>query len=259
MRFELDKALMDDILFYMENQDGDFLLDIQEGCVVDINNHDFDDEPDFEDNERFISIPNWDSGNGYRLMEKFAVSLKNKEIREKLSSALNRNKGVFRAFRDTLDQYPEIEKLWFIFKEQKMKEEVIVWYNALREEWGLEPIGMEPEDNTSLVLEDFCFNDEKSDSSSGKFIITAETADGGNAGTIKAAIVNMVLHIETLEVKPEYRGMGIGKTLLAKIIEKAEEENLDVTIDLPEETDFFKRSLLLENFEPVTQKFIRRK
>lgn len=38
-----------------------------------------------------------------------------------------------------------------------MKREVIRWYNALREEWGLELIGEEPEETDDLVQDDFRF------------------------------------------------------------------------------------------------------
>ena len=148
MRFELDNILTDEILFHMENQDGEFLLDTHEGKIIDKNDNEVD-------GECFIALPEWSSSDGYRIMEKFTAGLKNPIARQELSSALNRNKGVFRSFKDTLEQYPEIEKLWFRFKEREMKNIVVNWYNALREEWGLEPIGAEPEDTSSLVLEDF--------------------------------------------------------------------------------------------------------
>jgi len=260
MRFELDNALMDEILFFMENQDNEFFLDTRDGRVICAENYKGDvaiaaqlPAPDFHNDDRFILLPEWSSNNGFRLMENFAASIKNPIVRQELSAALNRSKGVFRAFKDVLDQYPETEKLWYKFKEQKMKEEVIVWYNSLREEWGLKPIGTEPEDTTPLVLEDFSITE------TGDYSFSAETASGDSAGNISVNLDGTVLQIKTLEVKPEYRGMGIGKTLLSKVLSKADENNLDVSIDVPKETEFFTRSLLLENFEPVVQKFYRKK
>lgn len=251
MRFELDKTIIDDILFYMENQDGDFLFDIQEGYVVDTYNHDYDEEPDFRD-DRFISIPEWGPSDGYHLMERFTAGLKNPVLREELSGALNRNKGVFRAFRDVLQQYPESEKQWHNYKDQQMKNEVIAWYNALREEWGLEPIGIEPEDNSSVVLEDFLFIEKDG------FTFKVITENGESAGIISAELDGSNLYINKLEVEGEYRGMGIGKTLLTKLLEKADRQKLDVTIDLPCETDYFSRALHLENFKPCMQRFVRK-
>ena len=246
MSFELDNILTDAILFYMENQGGDFVLDTYDVNVV-------KQEPDFNDDERFIALPEWGSHDGYRLMEKFSAKLKNPLVRQELSAALNRNKGVFRFFRDVLNQYPEIEKQWFRYKEQQMKNVVIAWYNALREEWGLEPVGTEPEDNLSLVLEDFIFREE------GEHCLIAEASNKEPAGNISAVMNGGTLHITTLEVRPEYRGMGVAKTLLSKLLEKADEQNLEVSIDLPAETDFFSRSLFLENFKPDMQRFIRKK
>ena len=286
MRFELDDILTDEIIFYMENQDGEFVFDTQEGQVVDVLNNDYEDEPDFSDEERFISLPEWNSADGFRLMEHFTAGLKNPVVRHELSAALNRNKGVFRSFKNIIEQYPETEKLWFKFKEQKMKNEVTGWYNSLREEWGLEPVGIEPEDNSSLVLEDFVLRDANVDDSEnaaalhklcteetddvsrvilketnpfvfpGDHCFIAENANGEFAGFICASNSgSSYIKINQLEVKPEYRGMGIGKTLLAKLLEKAGEQT--VTIDLPVGMEHFSRALHLEDFKPCMQRFIR--
>ena len=258
MRFELDKTLLDDILFHMENQDGNFLLDIQEGYVIDTeNNEDFDEDYEYDDTDRFICLPDWSPSDGFRLMERFATSLKNPVIRAELSIALGRNKGVFRSFRDVLVRYPETEKQWFNFKENEMKKEVYDWYNSLREEWGLEPIGCEPEDNSSLVIEDFVFKNFN-DKLGTEYSVIAETANGEFAGKIISSFESTSLYIKSLEVVNEYRGMGVGKTLLSKMLEFADEHKIDVVIDVPVKSEFFSRSLLLENFKPSMQRFIRK-
>jgi len=248
MQFKLDNTLIDDILFHMENQDGEFALDTREGKVVSA--------PDSND-ERCIALPDWEPKDGFRLMEKFVSGLKNPVARQELTDALNKNKGVFRAFRDVLTQYPEIEKMFHTHKKQKMKTEVINWYNALREEWGLEPIGTEPEDTSMLVLEDFVIREEVIIDPLG-FVFVAETNNEDYAGEISAYINKGILYVDTFEIAEEYRAMGLGKLLLSKLVERADEEKLDVSIDVPAETDFFARSLLLENFKPVTQTFVRK-
>jgi ribosomal protein S18 acetylase RimI-like enzyme len=162
MQFELTEALIDDILFAMEDQMGEFMLDTVEGVVAggvdgpDFFDEDLDDD-DGEGGERYIDLPEWDSADGFRLMERFAAGFRNPIVRDELSSALSLGRGVFRAFKDTLGRHPEAEKLWFAYKDKEMKREIIRWYNALREEWGIEKIGMEPEDTDDLVLEDFRF------------------------------------------------------------------------------------------------------
>ena len=129
MQFELTDALLDDIIFSMEDQEAIFLIDTQEGMVV------IEDEIEVDDDaeDRHIHLPDWDSSDGFRLMEHFAASFRNPLIRNELSSALNQGKGVFRAFKNVLSHHPEAEKIWFSFKEREMKREVVRWYNALRE------------------------------------------------------------------------------------------------------------------------------
>ena len=289
MRFELDNALMDDILFNMENQEGEFLLDTSEGQVIDINNNDYGEEPDYNDGGRFLALPEWSPKDGFRLMGKFTAGLKNPVLRHELSLALSRNKGVFRFFKNVLEQYPETEKLWFSYKEREMKREVLAWYNVLREEWGLQPIGGEPEDTSSLILEDFILREgkeadrekaqtlrrlcvqEREDKEisavyesmnpfvfPGDLCFAAENADGDFCGCI-SAVKNepSFLKICALEVKSEYRALGLGKALLSKLLEKADEQKFAVTIDLPADMDFFSRALLLEEFKPCVQRYIR--
>jgi len=286
MQFELDRILTDEILFYMENQNGDFLLDTQEAKIINIDKYNLDNEQDFEDKGRYITLPQWDSNDGFRLMEKFAVELKNPVVRHELSAALNTKRGVFRSFKNVLEQYPETEKMWHNFKNRKMKDDIFTWYNALREEWGLEPVGGEPEDISGIILEDFIFREGKeSDAPNmsalhkicadeineinktgifetenrlnilGDICIAAETASGEFCGCICAAKNKEYLQITRLEVKPEYRGMGIGKTLLAKLLEKAAGQI--VTFDLPSGFEYFSRTLYVENFKPVMQRFVK--
>ncbi|MDR0670258.1 MAG: GNAT family N-acetyltransferase [Treponema sp.] len=162
MQFELSEALIRDLLFSMEDQMGDFCLDTREGIIIrTMDDEDYEegylDETE-EDEKRYISLPAWDSTDGFRLMEHFTAGLRNPALRNELSRALNRGKGVFRSFKDTIARYPETEKLWFTYKEQGMKREILRWYNGLREEWGLERIGGEPEETGDLVLEDFRFH-----------------------------------------------------------------------------------------------------
>ncbi|MDR0444629.1 MAG: UPF0158 family protein [Treponema sp.] len=279
--FELDDALMEEILFFMENQDGNFVMDTQEAVVLDIDNYDNDDALDFDDDERFISLPGWSPQDGYRLMEHFAAGLRNPVVREELSAALNRGRGVFRSFKNVLEQYPETEKQWFKFKDREMKNEVIAWYNSIRESRGLELIGPEPEDTSSLILEDFAMREgndadfEKAaslhklcvenDANSailesmnpfafpGDLCFIAETAKGDFAGCICTVKKDSILHVR-LEITPEYRGLGLGKALLAKLLEKTDGQ---VSIDLPSSAEGFSRALHLEGFKPCVQRYIK--
>ena len=204
--------------------------------------------------------------------------------------------GVFRAFKNALAQYPETEKLWYAYKEREMKREVVSWYNSLRESWGLEQIGEEPEDIAGLALEDFrfregtatdipaaeelhraclgdysrqlvgeCADGEPADGAElftgmgdwafpGDISFVAETASGEFAGYASAARVDALLRICAIEVKPEYRGLGLGKTLLSRIVEHA---GKGLIIDLPAGQDHFSRALVREFFQPCVQRYYR--
>jgi ribosomal protein S18 acetylase RimI-like enzyme len=307
MQFELTEALIDDILFSMEDQDGEYWFDTVEGIVSGgpdgLDAYDVEAE---EDGGRYISLPEWDSASGFRLMERFAARFRNPLIREELSSALDHGKGVFRAFKNVLGRHPEAEKLWFSFKEREMKNEVINWYNGLREEWGLQKIGMEPEETSDLVLEDFRFRPfikedlhdaeelhslcmeehrkyftESGAKSSSEILtkesqvffyksnsvfseaalpnmvaIAAESGSGEFAGYISGIVKDSVLYIQTLEVRAEYRGLGIGEALLDKLLASLDPDEISqVLLDLPSAADGFSRVLLRESFKPYTVRY----
>ena len=285
MLFELTSALTDEILFFMEDQDGDFLLDTREGIVINTELEILDDDGE-SDEDRYVSLPEWGPSDGFRLMERFTAGLRNTPVREELSAALNRGRGVFRAFKDTLARHPETEKLWFGFKDREMKSEVISWYNTLRESRGLELIGEEPEDISGLVLEDFRFREgtaadrpaaeelhrtclSENDSGSGgaampqwvfpgEMSFVAETSAGEFAGYVCAAGGDGFLRICAVEVRQEYRGLGLGKTLLTRFLENAVGRNFpNILIDLPAGMEHFSRVLLREDFRPVIQRYCR--
>jgi len=282
MQFELTPALIDEILFFMEDHEGEFFVDTLEAIVISSDDEEIDDDAE---EGRYISLPEWDSSEGFRLMEHFTATLHNALIREELSAALDRGRGVFRAFKNTLAQYPETEKLWYAYKEREMKREVIAWYNALRESWGLELIGEEPEDITGLTLEDFSFregaaedkpNAEKLhknciDESGGGDVLNCEwvfpgdisfvahTSGGDFAAYVSAERMSeTLLRICALETEQEYRGLGLGKTLITLLLEKSDKLKIpDIVIDLPSEQDFFARALLRESFKPRVTRYYR--
>jgi GNAT superfamily N-acetyltransferase len=286
MQFELSPALIDEIIFFMEDQNGEFLVDTQEGIVINAGDEEFDGNAD---DDRYISLPEWDSSEGFRMMEHFTATLRNALVREELSAALDRGRGVFRAFKNTLARYPETEKLWFAYKEREMKRVVIAWYNALRESWGLELIGEEPEDIAGLALEDFYFREGSPEdmpqaeklhqscigeyggacvlSGMGEWVFpgdisfVAQTAGGEFAAYISAErSSDTLLRICALETEQEYRGLGLAKALIARLLEKTDSRKIaNVVIDLPAEQEFFSRALLRESFKPCVMRYCREK
>ena len=147
----MTSELINEIVFSMEDQNEFYLLDSSVPVLLK------KEEVQDYDSDRYYTLPVWDSISGFKLMEQFVTVLKNTLVADKLRSTLLAGKGVFRNFKNVLKDYPEVEKQWFSFKEQKMKQVILSWYNELRDFWGLEKMGLEPEENSELVLDDFTF------------------------------------------------------------------------------------------------------
>ncbi len=264
MEFELTTELTDEIIFAMEDQTGRFLFDSVEGrCVAERDRTESTEKSVFDDsNDRYYSVPVWDSVSGFRMMDRFTAQLRNPVAREDLRVALASGHGVFRSFKNILKGYPEIERMWYLFKEREMRGIVLEWYNGLRDFWGLERIGSEPEETDEIVAQDFQFRAATGADAEAIAEIRADAAaeiaeslPGDLAGAIAALSgavspdariggESLVLAVESLEgdvvafassaafpadgarvamlsavvVRPEFRGMGIGKELLGRTV-----------------------------------------
>jgi GNAT superfamily N-acetyltransferase len=152
MMFDLNNELVDQIIFAMENQDQEFVLDAESLELLPVDCLPADDPAE---EERFIPLPEWTSIRGFVLMEQFVASLRNPIYRESLRQALASGKGVFRQFKNVLKENGDLERLWFHFKERQMRREVLAWYNSLRELAGLAEIDLDFEPDESLILSDF--------------------------------------------------------------------------------------------------------
>lgn len=291
MQFDLTEALIDQLLFSMEDQEHDHVLDVRGNLVI--SSDEITQDPE---SGPYIPIPEWSSADGFQLMEKFAAGLRNPIVRDELSTALDRGKGVFRAFKDVLNNRPEVERLWFNHKEREMRRQILNWYNALREEWGLERLGEEPEETADLLLEDFrfknassedlkearklhelCLNEflmagdgtdseqtpeavikERADSwvFPGDICIIAETGRGDFAGYLNAVKDGTTAHIVALEIHAEFRGLGIGEALIQKFIDQVTQEDISaVLLRLPSISEGFSRVLLRSGFHPYETRY----
>jgi ribosomal protein S18 acetylase RimI-like enzyme len=159
MKFELTAELANQIVFGMENQEDIFLFDSQALDLVT--------ESDAIEREgglnlsedRFLPLPEWRSVDGFNLMESFVANLRNPVAREELRVILKNGRGVFRQFKNALRERPDIERLWFRYRQREMNQRVINWYNDYRELWGLEPYSAVEHDGgrDDLVFSDFDF------------------------------------------------------------------------------------------------------
>ncbi len=141
MEFDLTKEILDQIIFAMEDQTEESVVDRSSGEVIIVRGDD-----GRYGGERYAPTPEWKPIDGYQLMERFVTGLRNPTLREELRAALGAGRGVFRSFKDALKKNPEIEKRWYLFKEREMRRVVLDWYNQARELEGLERLGLDPTD-----------------------------------------------------------------------------------------------------------------
>jgi len=88
-----------------------------------------------DDRERFKEIPRIESHESYKIMESFIATVKDKRIQNILSSAIQ-GRGAFRRFKDTIAEWPDLQKQWFSYKDNTARQEVIDWLESI----GIEPI-----------------------------------------------------------------------------------------------------------------------
>lgn len=251
MNFALTPQMIDKISFAMEDQKEHYALSVESGELVAVSTM------GDTGSDAYVPLPVWGSAEGFHLMESFVTSLDNPAWREQLSRALTMGRGVFRAFKDVLKQNKEIEKLWFGYKERRLRSIIVSWYNANREARGLEKLPLEPEETEELVMSDFSFTWEigghvqevetlDRDAFFGLFpeddparleerfqecrrglappgsgeapLLIAETPAGELAGFAWGAIEGPTVHIVQLAVWEGLRGIGLGESLLRQFL-----------------------------------------
>jgi len=132
-------------------------LDVETGKIVmitdDIRRQIEDPDPDFEPAEwekelieeakqveensdsRYLVIPHQDSHEGYRDMERFIATVRDRRLQDRLERAIQ-GRGAFRRFRDTVSENPEELKRWNAYSERCDLERMVDWL----ESEGIEPI-----------------------------------------------------------------------------------------------------------------------
>ena len=119
--------MLSEIIFGMENQDVDYMLDIGAGCL-------YSEEVSGErpsSVENLVELPPWTSADGYQLMVSFTNSCQDPQLRQRLADELNsKERGVFRRFRNVLSENPDALKQWYDFKDRRMKSHIKTWYRT---------------------------------------------------------------------------------------------------------------------------------
>jgi len=150
VQFALSEEIINQVIFAMEDQEHDFVIDPRSGEILPAEQID-----PGQIGSAFVALPEWGPHDGYNLMERFVSGLRNPIFRELLKDALSSGKGVFRNFKDELKKNKEIELAWFSFKEREMRRIIAQWYAEERELLAFANLGPEPEEIEDLVISDF--------------------------------------------------------------------------------------------------------
>ena len=153
MDFSLTTELIEQIIFAMEDQENRYCIHRSSGQLLSeqsIGEGSDAEETADESEDPYVPIPEWRPVDGFLLMERFVARLRNALLRDQLKDALTSGRGVFRKFKDILKTRPEMERLWFAFKDRELRKVVWRWYNDNRELAGLERLKEEPEEQDGL-------------------------------------------------------------------------------------------------------------
>lgn len=145
--FELSETILERIIFAMEDQTKSRVIDLGTGELVS--------KPAGELDVNLAPPPAWTPADGFRLMENYCARLKNLELKRALLKALSHGKGVFKAFRQLLSEYPQEDILFREYKNAVLRRYIESWMDDMRESMGLARLGPEPEEYEELLDEEF--------------------------------------------------------------------------------------------------------
>jgi len=154
MSLPLTSALVDQILFAMEDQDNFSVLNLETRQV----------EPCLDENAcgdgTVIPLPTWSSSDGFRMMREFSEGLHHPVVQAELRQVLDSGVGVFRRFKQILKPRDLLYRQWLRFKRRFMEEKVRQWLDQWPEvvfEDPAEPaFGVE---SAHLLAADFSFRE----------------------------------------------------------------------------------------------------
>jgi len=154
--FQLTDAALERIIFAMEDQSNELLIDLETGDLVDRTTY-LEEEPD-SFSERYVAPPSWDSRRGFAILEAFAATIASpSELKLALNAALRRGKGVFKAFRQALSNDEALFRRFQDFKLRAMRPVVEEWVVSLQDEQSLAKLRDEPEDIGDIVASEVEF------------------------------------------------------------------------------------------------------
>jgi len=200
--FELSEKAVEQIVFAMEDQEREMVVDLGSGEVVPAEGH---------QGEEYSRPPVWSSREGFKLMEDFLASVRQPSARSALSAALSKGRGVFKAFKAVLAERPDLERAFRDFKVRAMRRTIAEWYDDIREARGLARLGPEPEDTDELVLSDLDIEILELEEARKYLLPLVAEAEEEGMESLPAPLVAF----EIAKLRAEVEGMGGGLCAVA--------------------------------------------
>nr|WP_306812989.1 UPF0158 family protein [Paenibacillus soyae] len=133
-----ERQLQELVEAYDMNVDGiEHYLNVETGDVEILNTLDMDEEDErlswrIEEqlDEVYYQVPHKESYEGYEDMSKFADTVDDEKLREKLYHILNGGKKVFRRYKDALSSDATAVKRYYKFVEERDRERILEWLRA---------------------------------------------------------------------------------------------------------------------------------
>jgi hypothetical protein len=195
--FELTETALERIVFAMEDQSRTRVVDLRTG--------ELEAKPEGELPDFLAPPPAWTPADGFKLMEGFCAKLKNIELKHQLQRTLARGKGVFKAFKAQLAEYPEEEALFKRYKAAALRRCVETWLDDMRESLGLARLGPEPEEFEELSDSEFSIESSTFETPTFDIVPLVESAFGEALSSMPAAAAALE-KTETLEFLTKRRG-----------------------------------------------------
>ncbi len=279
------------IIFCMEDQVNDYYLDLKHQNICESV---FIEERIEHDSERFIPLPDWLPSDGFHTMEKFVSTLRNPLYRERLKEVLQSGRGVFRQFKDVLQEQPSIQRLWYYYKDKEMRNRITQWYELHDSAFSVSRLDESgPKDDTlDVIKEDFiisddfelyknsfeqfhemCFNryEEKQTpyrtqvlkdvekawmKGDGDEVLFAVTNDENVAGLLlyHFDLPSNVVEVKAYLIKDEYKGIGLFHLLFDSLCERMKNKGVDDLI-----LHYYEDSLQIEPmFREISTKNLKK-
>lgn len=262
-KLEVTEEILDLVVYGMENQKQELYLDPENGRLT----------PQTGDRKPLIPMPEWSPADGFRLMDGFVSTLPDAPFRRRLSDILHSGTGVFRRFKDALKDRPGTEGIWFRYKQREMRKVAFSWLSRWSDALELESLGPEPEEWEDLPLSEFSFR-ELDDRDAGfldssmkglkdeldQEVFLLGVPPSPHTGWIAEAPGGLPVGVACLTegegrtrlgpvyVLPDFRGMGIGRTLTGMALDTASGPVTMAAGRIGEATGRWLESL---GFEPV--------